>query len=204
MEALSHPDISGIAVGTRPDCIDEQKLDFFAALSKNYYFSIEYGLESCYNSTLQKVNRGHSFEDSVKAVELSASRGLHTGVHIIFGLPGETRSMMLNQAQTLSHLPINSIKFHQLQIIKGTPMASEFQHYPGRFDLFSIEEYVEFVIKFIESLRPDISIERLAGEIPPGFRTGTNHWGGIRSDQVTVRIEKKMAELDTWQGKMWS
>jgi len=202
-EALVHPEIFGIAIGTRPDCVDEEKLDYLAHLSKKYFVGIEYGLESCYNSTLLRVNRGHTFEDSVKAVEQSAARGLHTGAHIIIGLPGEKRDRILDQAQILSGLPINTLKFHQLQIVKGTPMAAEFARNPDGFELFSLEEYLDFVIKFIERLRPDISIERLAGEVPPDFRTGEPLWGGLRSDQVSALIEKRMNELKSWQGRLW-
>lgn len=203
-EALTHPEIFGIAIGTRPDCIDEDKLDFLAHLSKKHFVSIEYGIESCYNKTLLSINRGHTYEDSVAAIELSAVRGLHTGAHIMFGLPGETRSMMLDQAQILSGLPINAIKFRQLQIVKGTRMAEEFSQHPENFDLFSMEEYLDFVVKFIERLRPEIAIERLAGEVPPVFRTGSQGWGGLRSDQVAALIEKRMADLDTWQGRLFS
>lgn len=204
LEALTHPEIFGIAIGTRPDCIDEEKLDFLAHLSKKHFVSIEYGIESCYNKTLLRINRGHTYEDSAEAIELSAARGLHTGAHIMFGLPGETRSMMLDQAQILSGLPINAIKFRQLQIVKGTRMAEEYSQHPENFDLFSMEEYIDFVVKFIERLRPEIGIERLAGEVPPVFRTGSQGWGGLRSDQVAALIEKRMAELDTWQGRLFS
>jgi len=204
LEALTHPEIFGIAIGTRPDCINEEKLDLLAHLSQKHFVSIEFGIESCYNKTLLRINRGHTYEDSVEAIELSAARGLHTGAHIMFGLPGETRSMVLDQARMLSGLPINAIKFRQLQIVKGTRMAEEFSEHPENFDLFSMEEYIDFVVKFIERLRPEIVIERLAGEVPPEFQSGSQGWGGLRSDQVAVLIEMRMAELDTWQGKLFS
>jgi uncharacterized protein len=202
-QALSHPEIRGLAIGTRPDCVDDEKLDYFATLDRNYFFTIEYGLESCYNETLLRVNRGHTFEQSVKAIEMTASRGLHTGVHLIFGLPGENRIQMLDQAKILSNFPINTVKFHQLQIVKGTPMAEEYKKHPEHFNLFAVDEYIDFIVSFVERLRPGISIERFSGEVPPGFNAGIN-WGGLRSDQVMNLIEKEMAERDTWQGKFWN
>jgi len=201
-QALSHSEIRGLAIGTRPDCVDEEKLDYFASLAREYLITIEYGVESCYNETLQKVNRGHTFEQSVIAIELTASRGLHTGVHMIFGLPGENRIQMLDQAKILSDLPIQTIKFHQLQIVKGTPMSIEYKEHPERFHLFLLDEYVEFIVKFLELLRPGISVERLSGEVPPAFNQGIN-WGGIRSDQLISLVEKKMEDLNTWQGRLW-
>ena len=201
-QALSHPEIRGLAIGTRPDCIDVEKLDYFALLDREYLITVEYGVESCFNDTLQRVNRGHTFEQSVKAIKMTASRGLHTGVHMIFGLPGESRMQMLDQAKILSNLPIQTIKFHQLQIVAGTPMANEFEEHPERFQLFLLDEYVDFIVQFLERLRPGISVERLSGEVPPAFNKGIS-WGGIRSDQVIGLIEKKMEERNTWQGRLW-
>lgn len=201
-QALSHPEIRGLAIGTRPDCVDDEKLDYFAELDREHFITIEYGVESCYNDTLQRVNRGHTFEQSVKAIEMTAQRGLHTGVHMIFGLPGENRMQMLDQAEILSNLPIQTIKFHQLQMVKGTPMANEFYEHPERFHLFQLNEYIDFIVHFLERLRPGISVERLSGEVPPAFNQGIS-WGGIRSDQVIGLVEKKMAELNTWQGRLW-
>lgn len=200
-EALKHPEIKGLAIGTRPDCVDDEKLDFFSQLATKYIITIEYGLESCYNETLQRINRGHTFEQSVKAIEMTASRGLHTGVHMIFGLPGETRRQMLDQAKILSGLPIQTIKLHQLQIVSGTPMAFEYKKYPERFHLFNLEEYVDFIVKFLELLNPEISIERLSGEVPPALNEGIR-WDKVRSEQVIGLIEKKMEELGTWQGRL--
>lgn len=199
-EALSHPEISGISVGTRPDCVDDLKLDYLSEIARNHIVSIEYGVESTHEDTLVAINRGHSFSDSVRAIEKSAARGIHTGIHLIMGLPGETRQQMLMQSQIISQLPINSIKFHQLQIVKDTPMAEEFLQNPQKFQFFEPEEYEDFMIEFIENLRPDIAIERFAGEVPPAFNL-RKAWKGLRSDQVIIRIEEKMKERNTWQGK---
>ena len=145
-EALSYPGIIGLIIGTRPDCIDDEKLEYLKELSSRCYIAIEYGIESCYNKTLRRINRGHSFEDAVVALEKTAALGINSGAHFIFGLPGETREEMLNEVDIISELPIKTVKFHQLQIIKGTIMENEFKQNPGDFDLFGWEEYLDFFI----------------------------------------------------------
>ncbi|RLD62068.1 MAG: TIGR01212 family radical SAM protein [Bacteroidetes bacterium] len=202
-EALNHPGIIGLVIGTRPDCIDDEKLEYFRELAQEYYIIIEYGIESCYDKTLKLINRQHSFEQSVEAIEKTASYGIKTGSHIIFGLPGESRKEMMQQAAILSKLPLNNIKFHQLQIIKNTAMAVDYKKNPTQFDFFSLEEYIEFIILFIEKLNPDFIIERFTGEVPPRFLAGPN-WGLIRNDQINNMIEKKIGEKNTWQGKYFS
>jgi radical SAM protein (TIGR01212 family) len=198
-EALAFPEVAGLVIGTRPDCIDEEKLDYFRQLSKTHYIILEYGIESCYDKTLQRINRGHTFEDSVKALEMTSHMGIRTGAHLIFGLPGETREEMLKEAAILSGLPINTIKFHQLQIIKNTLMESEFKENPDDFTRFTLDDYIEFIIDFIERLNPKIVIERFAGEVPPRFLAEAS-WGLIRYDQVLGMIEKRMEKRDSWQG----
>jgi uncharacterized protein len=198
-EALSHPEIAGLSIGTRPDCVDDKKLDFLAELAKDYYVSVEYGVESCYEETLLKINRGHTFQDSVNAIRATAARGLPTGIHLIIGLPGETRIQMLKQSKIISQLPINSIKFHQLQIVKDTPMADDFSANPDAFDFFEPDEYVSFMVQFLECLHPDISIERFAGEVPPQYNIRKS-WKGIRSDQVINMIEEQLERKDSRQG----
>ena len=201
-EALSYPGVIGLIIGTRPDCIDEEKLSYLKELSKRCYLAVEYGIESCYNKTLERINRGHSFEDAVKAVEQTASAGINTGAHFIFGLPGETREEMLKQASIISELPLKTVKFHQLQIIKGTLMEKEFQDNPGEFELFTWEEYLNFFISFLERLNPAFVVERFTGEAPPRFLTGLG-WGKKRTDQIVNLIEKRLEELDTWQGRLY-
>lgn len=201
-EALAHPQIKGLVIGTRPDCIDDQKLQYFKELSKDHLVFLEYGVESCYEETLVRVNRGHTFAQSAEAICRTADYGLHCGIHMIFGFPGESREQMLAQNAILSKLPINSIKFHQLQIVKDTAMAREYLEHPEHFRFFGMEEYVEFVVQFLEGLRPDISIERFAGEVPPDYNLGQG-WGKVRSDQVLLMIEKRLGNLNTWQGRHW-
>ena len=202
-QATSFPDVVGLVIGTRPDCIDEEKLEFFRQLSKDHYVIIEYGIESCYNKTLERINRQHTFEQSIEAIEKTAAKGIHTGAHIIFGLPGESREEMFAEAEILSKLPLNTIKIHQLQIITGTRMAQEYKTNPEDFDLFNLDEYIDFIVRFTENLNPDFVIERFAGEVPPRFLAGPG-WERIRNDEILVRIEKKMEEMDTWQGKEYN
>jgi radical SAM protein (TIGR01212 family) len=200
-QALSFPEITGLVIGTRPDCIDEHKLEYFRELAGKHYIMLEYGIESCYDRTLKRINRRHSFEDAVKAIGMTSQFNLKTGVHLIFGLPGENRKDMLEEAEILSALPINNLKFHQLQIIKGTKMLSEFEENPGDFLKFSLNDYIEFIIDFAEKLNPAFVIERFAGEVPPRFLAGPG-WGFIRNDQILGRIEKRMVERDTYQGRL--
>lgn len=202
-QAIKHPDIVGLVIGTRPDCIDDEKLAYFESLAKKMYVIIEYGIESCYNKTLEKINRGHSFEKSIEAIEKTAQRGIHTGAHLIFGLPGESREEMLNEAHILSELPLNTIKFHQLQIITATQMETDYKKNPNDFNFFLLEEYIDFIISFIEKLNPTFVIERFAGEVPPRFIAGPN-FGLIRNDQILVKIEKQLEKLNTWQGKFYN
>ena len=199
-QALSFPEVTGLVIGTRPDCIDEQKLEYFRELAESHYIMLEYGIESCYDRTLKRINRNHTFKDAVNALEMTSQSGLKSGAHLIFGLPGESREEMMDEADILSALPINNIKFHQLQIIKDTRMAAEYKDRPDDFLHFSLEDYIEFVIDFVEKLNPAFVIERFAGEVPPRYLAGPG-WGLIRNDQILSRIEKRMEERDTWQGK---
>lgn len=201
-EALSHPSVRGIVVGTRPDCIDEEKLDYFQKLSEQKVVVIEYGIESCYDRTLKRINRGHDFETAARAVEATAKRGIFQGAHFIMGLPGETREDLMGMAPIINELPLNTLKFHQLQIIKGTAMEREYEQKPEDFITFSLDGYVDFFVDFLEHLRPDLYIERFAGEVPPRF---VNHtpWGLIRNTELLRLLEQRLAERDTFQGKLY-
>lgn len=199
-EALSCNGVKGLIIGTRPDCVDDRVIDLLSELSEKYYIAVEYGIESCYNRTLQRINRGHTFEDSVKALKDTSSAGLNTGAHFIFGLPGETKEQMLDEADIISGLPLKTVKFHQLQIIKGTVMEEEFRKKPDEFCIFKLDEYIDFIIKFLERLNPSFIVERFTGEVPPRFLS-EEPWSGKRNDQIMNIIEKKLEGLDTWQGK---
>ena len=201
-QALEVPEIDGIVIGTRPDCIEEPLLHYLNEIQKAHYVMLEYGVESVYDETLKRVNRGHDFATAKKAIELTAQYGIPCGGHFIFGLPGETKAMMLEAADIISQLPLTTVKFHQLQIFKGTKMAEEYQQHPEVFHLFDLEEYIEFVIDFVERLNPNIVIERFAGEVPPRYLV-SEPWMKLRYDQVLSLIEKRMEERDTWQGKLY-
>ena len=218
-EALSHPQVVGIVIGTRPDCVDEEKLDYLAALAIGSVLEgwsrelsgegvrtapiviIEYGIESCHDETLLRINRGHDFETARRAVRMTAERGIDVGVHFILGLPRETRQMMLDACDMINDLPIRSVKFHQLQIVKGTRMEQEFSERPEEFERFSLEEYLDFFVDMLERLRPDLSIERFVGEVPPRFVNETP-WGLIRNVELIRLLDKKLEERQTWQGRL--
>ncbi len=202
-EALAFPGVIGLVIGTRPDCIDDEKLAYLKELSKLYYIIIEYGIESCYDKTLVKINRKHTFAQSVEAIEKTASCGIRTGAHLIFGLPGETRDEMMAEVKIVSGLPLTTIKFHQLQIIKNTTMEKQYLKNPDHFSLFSIDEYIDFIVEFIEKLNPNFIIERFSGEVPPRFLVAPD-WGLIRSDQINGIIKEKLINKNSWQGKLFS
>ncbi|MDO5442883.1 MAG: TIGR01212 family radical SAM protein [Bacteroidia bacterium] len=213
-EALSHPEVAGIVIGTRPDCIDEEKLDLLEELRDTPQpelpdgsprpfatpiVQIEYGIESCYDTTLQHIGRGHDFECAVKAVEMTAARGFDVGAHFILGLPSETREMLLDQCSLINSLPLHSVKFHQLQLVKGTRMEAEAKAYPERFLDWDLDEYLDLIVDILERLRPDLYIERVAGEVPPRFVEKTR-WGLIRNFQILHLLDERLEQRDTFQG----
>ncbi len=199
-EALSHPDIVGIVVGTRPDCIDEEKLDYFASLAEHKYVTIEYGIESCYNKTLERVNRADTIESGIKAIELTKERGLHTGAHFILGLPGESKQMMIDQTEIINSLKIDTIKFHQLQIFRNTLMEREYEKNSEDFHLFQLDEYLDLFIEILIRLRPSLIIERFAGEAPPRHVAHSGNWGKIRNEQLVNLLEKEKNSRGLFQG----
>ena len=202
-EALAHPDIAGIVVGTRPDCVDEQKLDYFAELAQRKYVTIEYGVESCYDETLRRINRGHDFATAQRAIEMTAERGIHCGAHFILGLPGESDEMLISQVERINALPLTTIKFHQLQLFRGTPLAREWDEHPERFRFWTIEEYLDLFVEILRRLRPDIVIERFAGEAPPRYHH-TEGWGLVRNEQLLAMLDKRLEERGVHQGEIFN
>ncbi|MFH0895051.1 MAG: TIGR01212 family radical SAM protein [Bacteroidota bacterium] len=200
MEALAHPGISGLAIGTRPDCVNEEILELLSSLSRDSFIQLEFGVESVFDKTLMRINRGHTFECSANAVKSAAAKGLYTGVHLILGLPGEGTSEAIETAKTISQLPVHSLKVHQLQIIRDTKLAEEFQNNPESIHLNSMDEYIDMLIAFLENLNPEICIERMTAEVPPRFLIAPD-WGRIRSDEVLRIIEQRMEDRNTWQGR---
>ena len=202
-EALAHPDIAGIVVGTRPDCVDEQKLDYFAELSRKKYVTIEYGVESCYDETLRRINRGHDFATAERAIRMTAERGIHCGAHFILGLPGESDEMLIEQVERINALPLTTVKFHQLQLFRGTPLAREWDEHPERFRFWTIEEYLDLFVEILRRLRPDIVVERFAGEAPPRYHH-TEGWGLVRNEQLLAMLDKRLELRGVHQGDIFN
>ena len=200
-EALSHPDVVGIVIGTRPDCVNEELLDYLGHLAQERYVMVEYGVESTIDRTLQAINRGHLFEASQKAIRQTAERKIHTCAHLILGLPGESREEILSHAERISELPLTSIKLHQLQLIRGTKMATEYAERPEWFKFYTADEYIDLAIDFIERVNPTFVIERFVSQSPSEFRILPN-WG-LKNYEFTAKLEKRLRERDSRQGLKW-
>ncbi len=201
-EALAYPGITGLVIGTRPDCVSDELLDYLAELNRDKFLIIEYGIESVYNTTLKRINRGHDFETAAMMVTKTTERGIRTGAHFILGLPGESRDDIIDSAAVISQLPLHSVKLHQLQIFKGTTMADEYASDPSKFHLFTTDEYLELVTAFVERLNPAIMIERISSEAPPRTLADPRLWD-LRTDEFLRLFEKRLEEQDTWQGKFY-
>jgi len=200
--ALSHPQIKGIVVGTRPDCINEELLDYFVELSKSVYVMIEYGIESTSDETLRFINRGHDYTTAVEAIKATAAKGLRTGAHLILGLPNESREQILKHADNVSKLPLTALKLHQLQLVKKTVMAKQFTEHPEWFHLYTANEYIDLVIDFLERMNPEIAIERFVSQSPKELLIAPD-WG-LKNFEFTAKIEKRLEERNTWQGRLFS
>ena len=195
-EALAHPAVSGIVIGTRPDCVDAEKLDYIASLG---CARMEYGIESCRDKTLLRVHRGHDFACAERAVRETAARGIPVCGHFILGLPGETRETLLEDVFRINALPLDSIKFHQLQILKGTPMADEFAAHPDDFVRWTLDGYLDLLADILTRLRPDIAVGRLAASIPPRY-LAVPGWG-VRASELHRLLDRRLSERYSWQGK---
>lgn len=201
-EALSVDGVVGLVIGTRPDCMPDELLDYLEALNRRCFLIVEYGIESTYDKTLVRINRGHDFQCTRDAVERTASRGIITGGHMILGLPGETPEEIRAQAATISSLPLNTLKLHQLQLIKGTRMAEEYETSPQDFHLYSADEYVDLVIDFVELLRPDIVLERFVSQSPSSL-LAVPGWG-LKNYEFVEKVRRRMKERKTWQGRLYN
>lgn len=200
-EALAVPGVVGIVIGTRPDCMPRPLLDYLEQLNRRTFLIVEYGIESTDDATLKRINRGHTYEAAEQAVRRTAERGIRVGAHIILGLPGENRSDLLRQAERLSALPLTTLKLHQLQLIRGTRMAAEYERSPQDFHLYTPDEYIDLVIDCIVRLRPDIVLERFVSQSPPEL-LAVPGWG-IKNHVFTDRLKKRMRQREAWQGKEW-
>lgn len=185
-EALSHPDVVGLIIGTRPDCMPQPLLDYLSELARRTFLLVEYGVESTCDRSLERIQRGHSWQCSVDTIHRTHEAGILVGAHLILGLPGESREEMLQHAERLSSLPITTLKIHQLQIIRGTIMAGEYLRRPEDFHLFTEEEYIELIVDFVHRLRSDIVLERFVSQSPPALLLAPR-WGW-KNHEFTAKI----------------
>ena len=200
-EALSVDKIVGIIIGTRPDCVSDELLDYLEELNGKTFLLVEFGIESANDKTLQRINRGHTFACTQDAFARVANRGIRTGGHVILGLPGENHEELMRQTTLISDLPLVTLKLHQLQLIKGTRMAFDYKQNPEMFHLYGVDEYVDVVIDYVERLRPDIVLERFVSQSPKDLLIGPD-WG-IKNYEFTERLKLRLHERDTWQGKYY-
>lgn len=201
-EALSYPNVVGLVISTRPDCMPDDLLMYLYKISSSYFIIVEYGIESTLNKSLERVNRQHTFEESCETIKKTAELGITVGGHMILGLPGESYAEIINHASALSELPLTTIKLHQLQIIKGTAMAKEYKLLPDSFHIFELDEYVDLCVDFSEQLNPDFYIERFASQSPIDLLLAPN-WG-IKNHELTEKIIKRFKERNTYQGKLFN
>ncbi len=200
-EALRHEKVLGLVIATRPDCLGYEVLDLLEEFSKKCYVMLELGIESVKEETLKRINRGHSFEDSAKALEETSRRGIHNCAHLILGLPGENYEDFMEQARVISSLPVENIKLHQLQIHTGTKMAKEFAEVPEDFTMFTVESYVDLVVDYLEFLNPSIIVERFVSSAPDKMVIAPK-WG-LKNFEFVAKVEKHLIERDTWQGRLY-
>ncbi len=202
-EALAHPDVVGLVIATRPDCINDNVLDFLQNLvEEGYFIKLEFGLESTNNQTLKDINRCQTHEDAIDAFSRAANRGLHLGGHLILGLPGENRDDMLQHARNISKLPIDTLKIHHLQIVKHTKMAYQFKHTPDMFCFMSLDNYIDLVVDFIALLHPNIIIERFFSESPPNKLIYPKY--GLKNFEVKALVEKRLEYRNISQGELFN
>ena len=200
-EALQHPKIVGLVISTRPDAVNAGLLDYLAELSQKVYVMVEFGLESHLDKTLERINRGHTFAESVWALEETAKRGINNCAHMILGLPGENREDLMEQARVISQLPVKNLKLHQLQIHKRTVLEKQYRENPNLFNLYTAEEYTDLVVDYLELLHPKIIIERFISQAPHDMLIAPK-WG-LKNCEFVAKVEKRLAERNTWQGRLF-
>jgi radical SAM protein (TIGR01212 family) len=198
--ALSHPKVVGLAIGTRPDCVPNDVLDLVEELAKRFYVSVEYGMQTIHERSLVWMNRGHSHDAMIDAVERSRGRGFEICGHVILGLPGETRDAMLATAREVARLRLDAVKIHNLYAVKDTPLADQVGR--GEVTLMGRDEYIQTLIDFLELLPPDMVVERISGDAPPDYFVGPS-WC-LDKPGVLNALNEEMVRRDSWQGKLCS
>lgn len=201
-EALNHHKVTGIVLGTRPDCIEDDLLDVLSEWQKKYYIAIELGAESTNDETLLEINRGHTWEETVFATNRIARAGIPVGMHLILGLPGEDREQLLEHAGHISNLPLNYLKLHQLQIVKGSEFEEIFQSNPDYFNLYNIDDFIELVVDFLELISPKIVMERFISQAPHNLLIAPR-WG-LKNFEFVHKVEARLEERNTWQGRLFN
>ncbi|KRT63733.1 MAG: radical SAM protein [Candidatus Dadabacteria bacterium CSP1-2] len=198
-EALDSENVVGLAIGTRSDCVDEEKIKLFDDLAKDWFVSIEYGIESIYDKTLEYMNRGHNYKSIIDAIRITKERGIHIGAHIIVGFPTEAKEEMLQMADEVSRLNIDFLKVHNLHIVKNTPLARMYAKDP--FHLFNYQEYLDFITCFLERLAPNIVIERLFTDTPQDLLIAPR-WNKTHTE-ILRGIDMELERRDTYQGRLF-
>lgn len=199
-EALACDGVVGLVVGTRPDCISDELLDYLERLNRQTFLTVEYGIESTCDATLERINRGHTFECSRRAIAATHDRGIITGGHIIVGLPGESAADIIRQAESISLTKLDILKIHQLQIIRGTRLAEEYAAKP--FHVFSVDEYIRTIGEYIQHLRKDIVIERFVSQSPKELLLAPD-WG-LKNYEFTNRLNNYLRERNIRQGSLFN
>lgn len=194
--ALKHPDIVGISIGTRPDCVDKNKLKLISEFKDDYYTWIEYGLQSIHDKTLKAINRGHDFDCFLRAYEMSKNVGLNVCAHVILGLPNETKEDMLKTAEKLAELKVDGVKIHMLCVLKGTKLFELYE--AGKISLMPEEDYIKTVCDFLEILPAETTIHRLAGN---GLKKNliAPRWIGKKLDALN-KIDRELEHRNSYQG----
>ena len=199
-EALAVDDVVGLVIGTRPDCVSEELLNYLEELSKRTFVLVEYGIESANDDTLKRINRGHDFACCRKAVEETHKRGILVGGHIILGLPGEDAAESIRQAEIISSLPLDILKIHQMQIIRNTRLAEIYEKTP--FHVYSVEEYIQLIARYIQHLRPSLVLERFVSQSPASMLIAPK-WG-LKNYEFTNLLHNYLKENDIKQGSEYS
>ncbi len=193
-EVLQHPKVVGIVIGTRPDCMPQELLNYLADLAKSKFVLIEYGIESTLDTTLETIRRGHTYAQSIEAIEATAERGILVGAHLILGLPNEDYGDFIAHSKRLSLLPLNLLKIHQLQIVRHTIMAAQYARRPEEFSFFTPEEYANLCLDFLEELSPNISVDRFVSQTPADLLIAPK-WE-MKNYAFTALLKKKAQERD--------
>ncbi|MGB5988422.1 MAG: TIGR01212 family radical SAM protein [Marinifilaceae bacterium] len=201
-EALKHQKVIGIVVATRPDCVNDEILEYLEELAKDYYVVIEYGIESCNDKALEFMNRGHVYAEAEEAILKTAGRGIHIGAHLVMGLAFDDYDTMLENAVKVSKLPIETLKLHQLQVLEKTMMAKQYRENPDLFTMFTLDGYLDFLVDVIERINPDVYLERFINQAPKDMIIAPK-WGGVKNFEFIAKVEKGLKARDTYQGKLY-